>query len=188
MLHIIIFLDKRNSFKFEQIAKRFLNAKVMLFGKFADTGNRKANLFSVRSFLSHPPTKQTSFYPNIIIMNFRFFVIRSGNSFGEVQSPKSNGLKKIGSRNCRFVSKIIYPIMLPAMSDVDTAIFHMVNQTVFIIDSAAVFSLQVTGKRFGFSNSLHAAITPQYPLQLVDSFDCLFILYLPVKIIFPSII
>lgn len=104
----------------------------------------------------------------------------------KVQSQMAS--KKSAAATADSYQKLFIPIMPPAMSDVDTAIFHMVNQTVFIIDSAAVFSLQVTGKRFGFSNSLHAAITLNILYQLVDSFDCLFILYLPVKIIFPSII
>ena len=36
-------------------------------------------------------------------------------------------------------------VMPPAMGDVDTAIFHVVDQAVFLIDPAAVFPLQVTG-------------------------------------------
>lgn len=35
-------------------------------------------------------------------------------------------------------------IMSSAMRDVDAAIFHMVDQPVFIVDAAAVFALQVT--------------------------------------------
>ena len=36
-------------------------------------------------------------------------------------------------------------LMPPAVGDVDTAIFHVIDQAVFLIDPAAVFPLQVAG-------------------------------------------
>ncbi len=58
--------------------------------------------------------------------------------------------------------------MSSAVGDVETTAFYMVDKAVFFVDAAAVFALQVTGERFGFSNSFHAAVSFNILDELVD--------------------
>ncbi len=59
--------------------------------------------------------------------------------------------------------------MPPAVGNVEPAVFHMVDETVFFVDAAAVFALQVAGEGFGFSDSFHAAVPLNILDELVDS-------------------
>lgn len=57
-----------------------------------------------------------------------------------IDSEKKSRPKKGGMQLLLFVS-----VMPTAVGDVDTAIFHVIDQAVFLIDPAAVFPLQVAG-------------------------------------------
>lgn len=74
------------------------------------------------------------------------------------------------------------------MCNVDASIFHMVNQPVFLIDTAAVFTLESSLKRFGFTDSAHAPIAFNILNELIDSFYYFFVLCLPIDVVFPCII
>ena len=79
-------------------------------------------------------------------------------------------------------------VMSFAMCDVDAVIFHMVDQPVFIIDTAAVLTLKIALEEFGFSDTFSAPIAFNIFNKLVDTFYCFFVLNLPIEIIFPGII
>ena len=51
-----------------------------------------------------------------------------------------------------------------AVGDVEPSVFHMVDEPVFFVDAAAVFSLQVAGEGFGFSDAFHTAVPFNRPL------------------------
>ena len=55
------------------------------------------------------------------------------------------------------------------MGDVEPPVFHMVDESVFFVDAAAVFTLQVAGEGFGFSNPMHTAVPLNIPDELVDA-------------------
>ena len=58
--------------------------------------------------------------------------------------------------------------MASAVGDVEPPVFHMVDEAVFFVDSAAVFALQVAGEGFRLPNSFHAAVPLDIPDELVD--------------------
>ena len=55
-------------------------------------------------------------------------------------------------------------VVASAVGDVEPPVFHMVDEAVFFVDSAAVFALQVAGEGFGLSDPFHTAI----PLDIMD--------------------
>ena len=59
--------------------------------------------------------------------------------------------------------------MASAVGDVEPPVFHVVDEAVFLVDSAAVFALQVAGKGFRSSNPFHAAVPLDILNELVDS-------------------
>lgn len=67
------------------------------------------------------------------------------------------------------VRRLIISIVTSAVGDVEPSVFHMVNKTVFFINTAAVFTLQVAGEGFWFSNSFHTATPLNIPDEQVDS-------------------
>ena len=64
----------------------------------------------------------------------------------------------------------------------------MVNQAIYIINAAAIFSRKISGQLFRFTDSLSRTIALNIGNQLIDSFQRFLILLLPVQIIRPSII
>lgn len=58
--------------------------------------------------------------------------------------------------------------MASTVGDVDPSVFHMVDETVFFVDAAAVFALQVVGKGFRSSDPFHAAVPLDILNELVD--------------------
>lgn len=79
-------------------------------------------------------------------------------------------------------------VMSSAMCDVEATIFHMVDQSVFLVDAAAVLALEAALERFGFSDSAYASVTLNIFDELIDTFYCFFVLGLPIKIVLPGII
>lgn len=65
---------------------------------------------------------------------------------------------------CLFIS-----IMASAVGNVEPPVFHMVNEPVFFVDTAAVFAQKVTGKRFRFPDLFHATIPFNIPDKLIDA-------------------
>lgn len=59
-------------------------------------------------------------------------------------------------------------IVASAVSDVEPPVFHMVDEAVFLVDAAAVFTLQVAGKGFGLSDPFHTAVPLDILNELVD--------------------
>ena len=64
----------------------------------------------------------------------------------------------------------------------------MVNQAIYIINAAAIFSRKISIQLFRFTDSLSRTIALNIGNQLIDSFQRFLILLLPVQIIRPSII
>ena len=60
-------------------------------------------------------------------------------------------------------------IVASAMGNAEPSVFHVVDEAVFFVDAAAVFALQVTGKRLGFSDPFHTAVPLDIMDELVDS-------------------
>lgn len=75
-----------------------------------------------------------------------------------------------------------------AVRDIDAAVFHVINQTVFFIDTAAVLALQVPGKGLGFAHPFQTAVAFDIPDQLVDPFRRFLVLGLPVQVILPGVV
>ena len=69
-------------------------------------------------------------------------------------------------------SGLFITVVTPAVSNIDTSVFHMIDQAVFIVDPAAVLTLQVAGKGFGFPDPFHAAVALNILYELVNTFDC----------------
>ena len=61
-------------------------------------------------------------------------------------------------------------IVASAMGNAEPSVFHVVDEAVFLVDSAAVFALQVAGKGFRSSNPFHAAVPFDILDELVDPF------------------
>ena len=61
-------------------------------------------------------------------------------------------------------------IVASAVGDVEPSALHMVDETVFFIDPAAVFALQVAGQGFGLPDPFHAAVALNIFNELVDPF------------------
>ena len=59
-------------------------------------------------------------------------------------------------------------IVASAVGDVEPSVFHMVDQPVFFVDAAAVFSLQVAGEGFGLPDPFHTAVPLDILNELVD--------------------
>ena len=59
-------------------------------------------------------------------------------------------------------------IVASAVGDVESPVFHMVDEAVFFVDAAAVFALQVAGEGFGLSDPFHAAVPLDILNELVD--------------------
>lgn len=59
--------------------------------------------------------------------------------------------------------------MASAVSDVEPPVFHMIDESVFFVDAAAVFALQVAREGFRFSNSPHTAVPLDISDELVDT-------------------
>ena len=49
-------------------------------------------------------------------------------------------------------------IVASAVGDGESPVFHVVDETVFLVDAAAVLALQVAGKGFGLSDPFHTAV------------------------------
>ena len=79
-------------------------------------------------------------------------------------------------------------IVSAASGNIYTAVFNVIDQSVFIIDSSAEFTLQVTFQSFWLANAGKGAVTLNIFDEKVDSFDCFLILCLPVQVIVPSVI
>ena len=62
--------------------------------------------------------------------------------------------------------------MASAVDDIEPFVFHMVDEAVFFVDAAAVFTLQVTREGFGFSDPFHAAVPFNIQDELVDPLKC----------------
>ena len=60
-------------------------------------------------------------------------------------------------------------IVASTVGDVDSLVFHVVDEAVFLVDAAALFALQVAGEGFGFPNPLHTAVPFDIPDELVDA-------------------
>ena len=60
-------------------------------------------------------------------------------------------------------------IVASTVGDVDSLVFHVVDEAVFFVDATAVFALQIVRKGFGFSDSFHAAVPLDILNELVDS-------------------
>lgn len=60
--------------------------------------------------------------------------------------------------------------MSSAMCDIKSSVFHVIDETVFIIDATAVFALEIAGQGFGFPDPLPAAIAFNILFELVDAF------------------
>ena len=74
------------------------------------------------------------------------------------------------------------------MCDENAAIFHVIYKTVLFIDPSAELPLQVSCKRLGFPDSFHAAVSLDVFDELIDALQRLFVLSLPVEVIFPGVI
>ena len=53
------------------------------------------------------------------------------------------------------VGKLFISIVASAVCDVETAVFHVINEAIFFVDPAAVLALQVAGQRFWLSDTIH---------------------------------
>ena len=56
------------------------------------------------------------------------------------------------------------------MGNVKTPVLHVIDETIFFINTAAVFSLQVSGERFRFPDPFHTAVPFNVLDELVDPF------------------
>lgn len=61
-------------------------------------------------------------------------------------------------------------IVASAVYNVNSSVLYMVYETVFFIDAAAVFALQIAGQRFGFSDAFPAAVALDVLNKLIDAF------------------
>ncbi len=59
-------------------------------------------------------------------------------------------------------------IVASAVGDVESPVFHVVDEAVFFVDAAAVFALQVAGEGFRFSDPFHTAVPFNILDELVD--------------------
>ncbi len=66
--------------------------------------------------------------------------------------------------------------MRPTMCYIQFSILHVIYKTVFLIDTAAVLSLQITGQWFWFSDPIAAAIAFNVFYELVDSLQSFLVL------------
>lgn len=57
-----------------------------------------------------------------------------------------------------------------AVRNIKTSIFHVIDETVFFVDAAAVLALQVTREGFRSSDSFHTAVAFDILDKLVDAF------------------
>ena len=62
---------------------------------------------------------------------------------GHIDAPARARIASLSRRGHHV--RLLISIMSSAMHDVDAAVFHMVDQSVLLVDAAAVFALQVTG-------------------------------------------
>ena len=60
--------------------------------------------------------------------------------------------------------RLFISVVASAVGDVEPPILHMVDEPVFFVDAAAVFALQIAGKRFRLPDSVHTAV----PLDILD--------------------
>lgn len=74
------------------------------------------------------------------------------------------------------------------MSNIDASVFYMIDQMIFVINSATVFTLQITSEGFGFSNSVHTAVSFNIFYKLINTFECFFILSLSIEVILPGVL
>ena len=58
--------------------------------------------------------------------------------------------------------------MASAVGDIEPFVFHMVDEAVFFVDAAAVFTLQVAREGFGFYDPFHAPVPFTIQDELVD--------------------
>lgn len=79
-------------------------------------------------------------------------------------------------------------VMPSAVRDIDAPVFHMIYQSILLIDPTAELTLQIPGKRLWFTDSFRTAISLDILYQFIDTRQCFLILFLPVEIIFPGII
>ena len=61
-------------------------------------------------------------------------------------------------------------IVASTVGDVDSLVFHVVDEAVFFVDAAAVFALQIAGEGFRLPDSVHTAVPLDILDELVDSF------------------
>lgn len=62
-----------------------------------------------------------------------------------------------------------FSIVSSAVGDIKPPVLHVVDETVFFVDAAAVFALQITREGFGFPDSFHTAVPFNILNELVDS-------------------
>lgn len=79
-------------------------------------------------------------------------------------------------------------VMTFARNNVQHSVFHTIYKAVYFINTSAPKPAQVFFQRLRFSDSFIKAVPLNILNQSVYAFDCLFVLSLPIKIIFPSLI
>lgn len=87
-----------------------------------------------------------------------------------------------------YARNLFVTIMPTAVGDVYTSMFNVVDKAVFFIDSTAKLSLQIAFQGFWLANAMHCAVSFNIFYKLIDAFQGLFILCLPVQVIIPSVI
>ena len=79
-------------------------------------------------------------------------------------------------------------VVCATLSNEKLAIFDSVNQAIFFIDSAAEEPLEVSLQSLRVADSLHGAISVDVFHKGIDALESLFVLCLPVQVVFPSFI
>ncbi len=68
------------------------------------------------------------------------------------------------------------------LNDFAGVAFHLINESVFIINAAAPPAGEITFQRFRLANAVHLSISGNIFKQVVDAFYAAFILFLPPEI------
>lgn len=79
-------------------------------------------------------------------------------------------------------------VMTFARNNVQHSVFHTIYKAVYFINTSAPKPAQVFFQRFWLSNTFVKAIALNILYKSVNALDCLFVLSLPIKIIFPRLI
>ena len=61
--------------------------------------------------------------------------------------------------------------MASTMRNINTAIFHMIDQSVFVVYPATELALKVSSERFRLSDPLHAPVALNILYELIDTLD-----------------